>query len=45
MTDEKKEIYERFMDCRNEYDELVGEEMFTYGFKLGIKLMAEAAGE
>ncbi len=45
MTEEQKEIYERFMDCRNEYDELVDEEMFTYGFKLGIKLMTEAVEE
>ncbi len=45
MTAEQKELYEKFMDNRNEFDSLAEVEVFEYGFRLGVKLMLEATKE
>ncbi len=39
LTDKQKEIFEKYMDNRNEYDCLAEAEVFEYGFRLGAKLM------
>ena len=41
MTDEQKEIFEKFHDCWSEYASLSDEELFEYAFKLGAQLMLE----
>ena len=35
MTDEQKEIFEKFEDCWVEYASLSDESLFKYAFKLG----------
>ena len=42
MTDEQKDIFERFDDCWSEYASLAEEAIFVYAFKLGAKLMIES---
>ena len=42
MTDEQKEIFEKFEDCWGEYASYAEEAIFEYGFRLGVQLMAEA---
>ncbi len=42
MNDEQKETFEKYIDCRNEYESLYQAAVFTYAFKLGAKLTAEA---
>ena len=41
MTDEQKEIFEKFHDCWSEYASLSDEALFEYGFKLGARLAME----
>ena len=41
MTDEQKEIFEKFHDCWSEYASLSDEALFEYAFKLGAQLMLE----
>ena len=41
MTDEQKEIFEKFDDCWSEYASYAEEAIFTYAFKLGAQLMLE----
>ncbi len=41
MTDEQKEIFEKFDDCWSEYASCAEEAIFTYAFKLGAQLMLE----
>lgn len=41
MTDEQKEIFEKFHDCWSEYASLAEEAIFTYAFKLGVRLTLE----
>ena len=41
MTDEQKEIFEKFHDCWSEYASLAEEVIFTYAFKLGARLTLE----
>ena len=38
MTDEQKEIFEKFDDCWSEYMSLAEAAIFEYAFKLGAKL-------
>ena len=45
MTDEQKEIFEKFEDCRGEYATYAEEAIFEYAFKLGAKLVYEALCE
>lgn len=42
ITDEQKEIFEKFDDCWSEYIELAEKAIFTYAFKLGARLTHEA---
>ncbi len=41
MTDEQKEIFEKFHDCWSEYMSLAEKAIFVYAFKLGAKMMLE----
>ena len=41
MTDEQKEIFEKFHDCWSEYMSLAEAAIFEYAFKLGARLMME----
>ena len=41
FTDEQKEIFEKFHNCRSEYASLAEEAIFAYAFKLGANLMLE----
>ena len=42
MTDEQKEIFEKFDECWSEYMSLAETTVFEYAFKLGIQLMFES---
>ncbi len=42
LTDEGREVLEKFLDCKEELIYIICEEAFGKGFSLGIKLMAEA---
>lgn len=41
MTDERKEIFEKFDDCRIEYICLVEAAIFEHAFKLGTRATME----
>ena len=41
MTDEQKEIFEKFQDCWSEYASLSDEALFEYAFRLGARLAIE----
>ena len=41
MTDEKKELFERYTDCVQEYQTITDCLMFQKSFKLGAWMMAE----
>ena len=41
MTDEQKEIFEKFDDCWSEYTNLAESAVFEYAFKLGVRLALE----
>ena len=41
MTDEQKEIFQKFDDCWSEYMSLAEAAIFEYAFKLGARLMLE----
>ena len=41
MTDEQKEIFEKFHDCWDEYVSLVEAAIFEYAFRLGARLAIE----
>ena len=45
LTDEQKEIFEKFDDCWIEYTSLAEKAIFTYAFKLGARLVYEALCE
>ena len=45
MTDEQKEIFEKFDDCWSEYMSLGEAAIFEYAFKLGARLMVEVMRE
>ena len=38
MTDEQKEIFEKFDDCWSEYASYAEEAIFEYAFKLGMQI-------
>ena len=38
MTDEQKDIFERFDDCWNEYAGLAEKSIFVYAFRLGARI-------
>ena len=39
MTDDQKEIFQKFHDCWDEYMSLAESAVFAYAFKLGAKIM------
>ena len=41
LADGQKEILEKFEDCMNEMNGIAERNAFSYGLKLGIRLMAE----
>ena len=41
LTDKQKEIFEKFEECWGEYTSLSEAAIFTYAFKLGMKLAIE----
>ena len=41
VTDEQKDILERFDDCWSEYASLAEEAIFVYVFRLGAQMMLE----
>ena len=41
MTDEQKEIFEKFHDCWSEYASYAEEAIFEYAFRLGARLALE----
>ena len=45
MTDEQKEIFEKFDDCWSEYASYAEEAIFTYAFKLGMQIAIETPTE
>lgn len=42
LTDKQKETMEKFEDCMNEMHSITERDAFSYGFRLGAQLMAEA---
>ena len=42
LTDKQKEILEKFEECTNEMHSITERDAFSYGFRLGVQLMAEA---
>ena len=42
MTDEQKEIFEKFDACWSEYASLAEAAIFVYAFRLGARLMLES---
>ena len=45
MTNEQKEIFEKFDDCWSEYTSYAEEAIFTYAFKLGMQIAIETLTE
>ena len=45
MTDEQKEIFEKFEDCWGEYASCAEEAIFEYAFKLGMQIAIETLTE
>ena len=45
MTDEQKEIFDKFDDCWSEYMSLAEAAIFTYAFKIGIQIAVETLTE
>ncbi len=45
LTDKQKELLDKMMDNRNEYDSLAEARVFEYGFRLGANLMLEMIKE
>ena len=44
MTDEQKDIFERFDDCCGEYASLAEKSIFIYAFRLGARVAFEILG-
>ena len=42
LTNKQKETLEKFEDCMNEMHSVTERDAFSYGFRLGMQLMAEA---
>lgn len=45
MTDEQKEIFEKFDACWSEYASLAEEAIFEYAFRLGMRMAVETLYE
>ena len=42
LTDEQRDIFERFDDCWSEYASLAEEAIFVYAFRLGAQMTLDA---
>lgn len=42
LTEKQKEILEKLEECLNEMHDYAEQDAFSYGFRLGLRLMAEA---
>ena len=42
LTEKQKEILEKFEHCMNEMHSITERDAFSYGFRLGVQLMAES---
>ena len=42
LTEKQKEMLEKYEDCSNEMHSITERDAFSYGFRLGVQLMAEA---
>ena len=42
LTEKQKETLEKFEDCMNEMHSVTERDAFSYGFRLGVRLMAES---
>ena len=42
LTEKQKETLEKFEDCMNEMHGITERDAFSYGFRLGVQLMAES---
>ena len=42
LTDEQRDIFERFDDCFSEYASLAEEAIFVYAFRLGAQMTIDA---
>ena len=42
LTDEQRDIFERFDDCWSEYASLAEEAIFVYAFRLGAQMTIDA---
>ena len=42
LSDEQRDIFERFDDCWSEYASLAEEAIFVYAFRLGAKMTLDA---
>ena len=42
LTDKQKETLEKFEECMNEMHSITERDAFSYGFRLGVRLMDEA---
>ena len=42
LTEKQKETLEKYEDCSNEMHSITEREAFSYGFRLGVQLMAES---
>ena len=45
MTDEQKELFEKYTDCVREYQTITDYLIFRNGFKLGARMMPEVMEE
>ena len=45
MTDEQKEVFEKFDECWSEYMSLAEASIFEYAFKLGMQIAIETLTE
>ena len=45
MSDEQKEVFEKFHDCWSEYMSLAEAAIFEYAFKLGMQIAIETLTE
>ena len=41
LTDEQKETFEKFNDCYDELTDINEREIFSYGFRLGMRIAIE----
>ena len=42
LTEKQKEILEKLEECLNEMHDYAEQDAFSYGFRIGLRLMAEA---